>query len=225
MCFLSDYPTGSSIHKTEHLPFIWWSTNPSPNSWLKLYLVAENVMQLQHTKTPSPSEKTVSVLVNRFGLCVVNRGLFVYLMQLFNRASFLRLLFRASVLSPLPVLTGPHPQRCQSHTPQGNPTGVLKAKNWALDYIQSLRPEINKFIILCTIFHLSVQSSRSVVSDPLRPMDCSTPGLPVHHQIPELTQTHVHQVSDAIQPSHPLSSPSPIFNLSQHQGLFQWISS
>ena len=53
-------------------------------------------------------------------------------------------------------------------------------------------------------------------------MDCSTPGLPVHHQLPEFTQTHVHQVGDAIQPSHPLSSPSPLaFNLSQHQGLFQ----
>ena len=58
------------------------------------------------------------------------------------------------------------------------------------------------------------------------PMDCSTPGFPVHHQLPELTQTHVHQVSDAIQPSHPLSSPSPpAFNISQHQSLFQWISS
>jgi len=56
--------------------------------------------------------------------------------------------------------------------------------------------------------------------------DCSTPGLPVHRQLPELTQTHVHWVGDAIQPSHPLSSPSPpAFNLSQHQGLFQWVSS
>ena len=54
------------------------------------------------------------------------------------------------------------------------------------------------------------------------PMNCSTPGLPVHHQLPESTQTHVHQVDDAIQPSHPLSSPSPpALNLSQHQGLFQ----
>ena len=54
------------------------------------------------------------------------------------------------------------------------------------------------------------------------PMDCSTPGLPVH-QLPEFTQTHVHGVGDVIQPSHPLSSPSPpTFNLSQHQGLFQW---
>ena len=58
------------------------------------------------------------------------------------------------------------------------------------------------------------------------PTDCSTPGLPVHHQLPESTQTHVHWVSDAIQPSHPLSSPSlPALNLSQHQGLFKWVSS
>ena len=57
-------------------------------------------------------------------------------------------------------------------------------------------------------------------------MDCTTPGFPVHHQLPELAQTLVHWVSDAIQPSHPLSSPSsPAFNLSQHQGLFQWVSS
>ena len=53
-------------------------------------------------------------------------------------------------------------------------------------------------------------------------MDRSTPGLPVHHQLPELVQTHVHGVSDAIQTSHPLSPPSPpAFNLSQHQGLLQ----
>ena len=58
------------------------------------------------------------------------------------------------------------------------------------------------------------------------PMDCSTPGFPVHHQLPKLAQTHVHWVSDAIQPSHPLSSPSPpALNLSQLQGLFQWVSS
>ena len=55
------------------------------------------------------------------------------------------------------------------------------------------------------------------------PLNCSTPGLPVHHQLPESTQTHVHRVSDAIQPSHPLSSPSPhAANPSQHQSLFQW---
>jgi len=58
------------------------------------------------------------------------------------------------------------------------------------------------------------------------PMNHSTPGLPVHHQLPEFTQTHVHRVSDAIQPSHPLSSPSPPApNPSQDQSLFQWVNS
>ena len=57
------------------------------------------------------------------------------------------------------------------------------------------------------------------------PMDCSIPGLLVLHYLPEFTRTHVHWVSDDIQPSHPLSSPSPAFNLSQHYGLFQWVGS
>ena len=58
------------------------------------------------------------------------------------------------------------------------------------------------------------------------PMDCSTPGFPVLHQLLELAQTYVHWVGDAIQPSHPLSSPfPPAFHLSQHQGLFQWVGS
>ena len=71
----------------------------------------------------------------------------------------------------------------------------------------------------------SVQFSCSVVSL-CDPVDCSTPGLPVHRQLPEFIQTHVHWVSDAIQPSHPPSSPSPpALNLSQHQGLFKWVSS
>ena len=72
------------------------------------------------------------------------------------------------------------------------------------------------------------QFSCSVVSDSwIRvPMNRSTPGLRVHHQLLEFTQTHVHQVSDAIQPSHPRSSPSPpAHNPSQHQGLFQWVNS
>ena len=58
------------------------------------------------------------------------------------------------------------------------------------------------------------------------PMNRSMPGLPVYHQFPEFTQTHVHRISDAIQPSHPLSSPSPHApSQSQHQGLFQWVDS
>ena len=61
---------------------------------------------------------------------------------------------------------------------------------------------------------------------PCDPMNRSMPGLPVHHQLPESTQTHVHRVSDAIQPSHPLSSPSPLaLNPSQHQTLFPWVNS
>ena len=74
----------------------------------------------------------------------------------------------------------------------------------------------------------SVQLSSVTQSYPTLcdPMNCSTPGLPVHHQLPEFTQTYVHQVGDTIQPSHPLSSPSPPApNPSQHQSLFQWVNS
>ena len=76
--------------------------------------------------------------------------------------------------------------------------------------------------ILVSVQFSSVTQSCAALCDP---MDCSTPGLPVHHQLLEFTQTLVHWVSDAIQPSHPLSFPSPTFNLSQHQGFFQWVSS
>ena len=66
----------------------------------------------------------------------------------------------------------------------------------------------------------------SVQSLSCDPMNLSTPGLPIHHQLPESTKTHVHWVDDAIQPSHPLSSTfPPALNLSQHQDLFQWVSS
>ena len=71
---------------------------------------------------------------------------------------------------------------------------------------------------------LKIQFSSVTQSYPTlcNPMDCSMPGLPVHYQVPELAQTHVHRVGDATQPSHPLSSPSlPALNLSQHQGLFK----
>ena len=74
---------------------------------------------------------------------------------------------------------------------------------------------------------VSVQFSSVAQSCPTLcdPMNCSTPGLPVHHQLLEFTQTHVHRVGDAIQPSHPLLSPSPPApNPSQHQGLFQWVN-
>ena len=77
---------------------------------------------------------------------------------------------------------------------------------------------------LCIQF--SLVQSLSCVWLFVTPWTHSMPGLPVHHQLPQSTQTHVHCVGDAIQSSHPLSSPSPpALNLSQHQGLFQWVSS
>ena len=75
------------------------------------------------------------------------------------------------------------------------------------------------------VFSLKVNTSSSVQSLS-RVQLLATPGFPVHHQIPEPTQAHVHHVGDAIQPSHPLLSPSPpTFNVSQHQGLFTWVCS
>ena len=72
----------------------------------------------------------------------------------------------------------------------------------------------------------SVQSLNQSCSTHCNPMDCGMPGFPVHHQLLELAQTHVQWVGDAIQPPHPLLSPSSLaFNLSQHQGLFHWVSS
>ena len=74
--------------------------------------------------------------------------------------------------------------------------------------------------------HIQFSSVTQLCPTHCNPMDCSTPGLPVHHQLPEFTQTHVHRVGEAIQPSHPLPSPSPPApNPSQHQGLFQWVNS
>ena len=75
-------------------------------------------------------------------------------------------------------------------------------------------------------YWMKVQSSHSLMSNSFWPLDCSMPGFPVHHQLLKLAQTHFHWVSDATQPSHPLLSPSPpAFSLSQHQGLFKWVSS
>ena len=89
----------------------------------------------------------------------------------------------------------------------------FKKSLWHLTQITLIK--INQFS--------SVAQSCPTLCDP---MNCSMPGLPVHHQLLEFTQTHVHRVGDAIQPSHPLSSPSPPApNPSQHQGLFQWVNS
>ena len=94
---------------------------------------------------------------------------------------------------------------------------LLRRKNW-----------IPKFHLPFLAWKLTVQFS-SVSQSCLTlcdPVDCIMPGLPVHHQLPEFTQSHVRWVGDAIQSSHPLLSPSPpAFHLSQHQGLFKWVSS
>ena len=86
-----------------------------------------------------------------------------------------------------------------------------------------------KYIFILNIVKMLILQFSSITQLCLTlcdPMDCGTPDFPVHHQLLELAQTQVHQVEDAIQPSCPLSSPSPpAFNLSQHQGLFQWVSS
>ena len=87
---------------------------------------------------------------------------------------------------------------------------------------KSKRKKIEATQLFSSVQFSSVAQSCPTLCDP---MNHSTPGLPVHHQLPEFTQTHVHWVTDAIQPSHPLSSPSPPApNPSQHQGLFQWVN-
>ena len=84
----------------------------------------------------------------------------------------------------------------------------------------------NSLNINSIVFLLMFSSVAQLCLTLCDPMNRCKPGLPVHHQLPESTQTHVHWVGDAIQPCHPLSSPSlPALNLSQHQGLFQWVSS
>ena len=123
---------------------------------------------------------------------------------------------------------------------------VIFQKNWTVNnrYTKCLRkiPKVSffylKFSVVENKLHhttvtytrifSSVQFSSVTQSCPTlwNPMNRSTPGLPVHHQLPEFTQTHVHWVSDAIQPSHPLSSPPPPApNPSQHQSLFHWHNS
>ena len=92
---------------------------------------------------------------------------------------------------------------------------------WMLSFKPASSGGSKLFIYLFIQFSLVAQSCLTLC----HPMNHSMPGLPVHHQLPESTQTHVHRVDDAIQPSHPLLClASPALNLSQHQGLFQWVS-
>ena len=110
---------------------------------------------------------------------------------------------------------------------------LAKSKHLLISCLQSLSTVISgskkRKSVFVSIFSLlfAVKWSKVVQSCPTfcNPMDCSTPSFSVHHQLLEFTQTHIHRVGDAIQPSHPLSSTSPAFNLSQYHGLFQWVSS
>ena len=93
-----------------------------------------------------------------------------------------------------------------------------------------MKAKINRWDLLKLKIFCTAKERISSVTQPsltlCDPMDCSTPDFPVHHQLLGPTQTHVHRVGDAIQPSHPLSfTSSPAFNLSQHQGLFKWVGS
>ena len=111
--------------------------------------------------------------------------------------------------------------RVNLHDIHGRPTKFLRILYQQKHYQLGSKGRKGKIkkAVKCPAWKIrSDQISHSVVSDLCDPMNCSTPGLPVHHQLPEFTQTHVHRVSDAIQPSHPLSSPSPSApNPSQHQ--------
>ena len=96
-------------------------------------------------------------------------------------------------------------------------------KNFQMYKLNLEKPEESEIKLQISFQFGSVAQSCPTLCNP---KDCSTPGFPVHHQLTEFTQTHVHWVRDAIQPSHPLSSPSPPApNLSQHQSLFQWVNS
>ena len=110
----------------------------------------------------------------------------------------------------------------------------MRSQTWTPYYCLEEKPEgtiwPTKYFILSGEFYnpifSSVQLSSSILSNFLQPQGLQHNRSPVPHQLPEFTQTHVHPVSDAIQPSHPLSSPTPpAFNLSQHKGLFKWVGS
>ena len=133
------------------------------------------------------------------------------------RAAFVKKQHKTKVL-PFPTgLVGHFCQKSHDHISLGMFLYVLF-------YLEDLSviPKMSVTLSWLVQFR-SVAQSCSTLCDPMKH---STPGLPVHHQLPEFTQTYVHWVSDAIQPSHPLLSLSPpTFNLSKHQGLFEWVSS
>ena len=134
-------------------------------------------------------------------------------------------LFQCSPLHLVCEIYNIFPQRMQPVRTHGHPGWQWFLSGlFLIDYSSNLSHKLLTTVgIIPTVQCSSVTQSCLTLCDP---MNRSTPGLPVHHQLPEFTQTHVHWVGDAIQPSHPLSSPSPpALNTSQHQGLFQWVNS
>ena len=134
-------------------------------------------------------------------------------------------------------MRGPRLRHCGCHSQFQHRIISLPCWAWtvlstfpASDHLQSLLAhhitwDTVCFIVGCWVSFSSVSSVAQLCPTLCDPMDCTTPGFPVHHQLLELAQTHIHRVGDAIQPSLPLLSLSPLaFNLSQHQGLFKWVS-
>ena len=114
----------------------------------------------------------------------------------------------------------PHVSQSSSSGNQPKPVALELRWLWVIPTAFKIK---SKLLSLASVQFSSVAQSCLTLCDP---MDCSTPDLPVHHQLPRFTQTHVHWVGDTIQRSHPLLSPSPpAYNLFQHLGLFKWVSS
>ena len=135
-----------------------------------------------------------------------------------------KLPFGISVMTPLPFLTNPWDKKSQPELcclwPGARSASLPQVCSTSMQFINI--PHLKWMDQNTCSFVVQLLSCVWLCN----PIDLSTPGFPVHHQLPEFMQTHIHQIGDAIQPSHPLSSPSPpAFNLSQHQGLLQWVSS
>ena len=142
-------------------------------------------------------------------------GLTCLLLWLYTLPSFLLLWSLAPIYG--------QPSTCELDSSSFHLLRVIKFSNLSVPLLHQFFSCCITLIINTNILFRSVAQSYLTLYDTIY---YSVPGLPVHHQLPELTQIHVHWVSDSFQPSHPLSSPSlSVFNLSQHQGLFQWVSS
>ena len=116
---------------------------------------------------------------------------------------------------------------CLLRNPYAGQEATVRTRHWTTDW-SKLGKEYERLYSVTLLFNLYSEFSSVIQSCPILcdPMGCSMLGFPVCHWLLVLTQTHVHQVSDAIQPSHPLSPPSPpTFNLFQHWDIFQWVSS